>query len=114
MKCLRVWMIIFCLLGCVFISTPGYCLYRDDVDSKKIKEEVEKKRQENKYRFQDIQRQSYRLEKSDIKEQNLVPGESKEKKADGFKSKSGLVFVLLFAAGITGYIAYKYKRKNKT
>lgn len=111
MQYLKTVMVIFYLFIFVFISVPGYCFFRDDMDHERIIREVEEKRKESKERLREEQKKEELEQKEKIKVQEPVPKGSKEveKTPARPKSKIGIMVFLILCLGVGGYLFYRRK-----
>jgi len=111
-KYLKPLMITFLLLVFVFVSGPGYCFFRDDMDHERIIREVEEKRKESKERLKESQAKKKLERKERIKIQEQVPRETKPVEKGPFqpKSKVGIMIFLILCLGLGGYLVYRRKR----
>ena len=111
MRYLKSLMVTFCLLLFVFIGSPGYCFFRDDMDHERIIRRVEEKRQESKDRLRENQKKKELEQKEKIKIQKLVSKRTKvvEKVPVQSKSKIGIMVFLILCLGLGGYLFYRRK-----
>jgi len=111
MRYLKSLMITFLLFIFVFISGPGYCFFRDDMDHERIIRGVEGKRQESKERLRENQEKEKSEQKERIRIQEQVSRETKpiEKGSVRSKSKMGIMVFLILCLGLGGYLFYRRK-----
>lgn len=112
MKYLKLLMITFLLFIFVFVSGPGYCFFRDDMDHERVIREVEEKRRESKEKLKESQAKKELEQKERIRIQEVASRETKpiEEVPVQPKSKIGIMIFLILCLGLGGYLFYRRKR----
>ena len=112
MKYLKLLMITFLLFIFVFVSGPGYCFFRDDMDHERVIREVEEKRRESKEKLKESQAKKELERKERIRIQEEITREIKPIEEVSFqpKSKIGIMIFLILCLGLGGYLFYRRKR----